>query len=233
MKIKKVLFIPGLNLHPDQMHKFAQLLPYDAETITLPGIDPHHKQATIQDFNQWAQFVEDKLNTNDYDALVGFSLGGLILANLLKQKKIQNKPVILIAPALRIFKHSWMLEKVFKLTKLPSMISLQKSQFIVHRFTPRGLYLALYQGVRQLGDDLSFLKEHKILCLLHKKDELVWTNKIKNELDQLNSNQIKLQILEHRPVLGPYLHHLCFHPDNLTNNDFQALTNTLTQFLDS
>ena len=65
------------------------------------------------------------------------------------------------------------------------MISLQKSKYIVHRVTPKELYLGPYEGIRYIEDDLSFLNHKMIQCFLHEKDELVLTEKIKNEFEQL------------------------------------------------
>lgn len=230
---KKILHIPGLNLHPYQMQLFAEQLPYQSEVLTLPGINPHQKDQKVGGFEHWVEYVEKKINSGHYDAFVGFSLGGLLLATLIKRQKIHSIPIIMIAPALRIFHHSWLPEKLLKWTPLSSMLSLQKSQFIVHRFTPKEVYLAFYEGLKKLGPDLSFLEEQHLLCFLHNRDELVWSHKIRTELERLNQNQMKVKVIDYRPVLGPHLHHLCFHPDNLTNNDFRDFSDTLTKFLDT
>lgn len=232
---QKILFVPGLNLNPNQMESFASKVTSNYDIMILPGINPQNKKQKIQSFEEWVEALVLKIQSESFDSFVGFSLGGLLLATLIKRGHInpdQNK-VTLLAPALRIFPHSWLPEKIFNLIKIPGMISLQKSQFIVHRVTPRGLYMGLYEGIRKIEDDLSFLNHQNIQCFLHERDELVWSKQISNELSDLNEQNIKLQTLKHKALLGPHLHHLCFHPDNLTNNDFEAFLGQMTQFLDT
>jgi esterase/lipase len=235
MTIKKTLFVPGLNLHPNQMQSFAKQVSNDYTVLTLPGIDPNNKKQKVNSFEEWIDAVENEIKQNQYEALVGFSLGGLLVSSLIHRKIIsaENYKICLIAPALRIFPHSWLPEKIFKTIKIPSLPSLQKSQFIVHRFTPRELYLALYEGLKHIENDLNFLNHKNILCYLHSKDELVWSKKIKDEIEGIENRELNLRMLSHKAQLGKHLHHLCFHPDNLTNNDFLAFSEHLTQFLDS
>lgn len=238
---KKCLIIPGLNLHPNQMDGLRRSLEYhqiSSKITTLPGIDPKNRQRNPKEdpinFEILKEHIRDEIRSGEFDAYIGFSLGGLLIASLVSENFINKEsPIIYLAPALKIKAYSWLPQKILSAFPIPAILSLQKKQFIVHRFTPRDVYLSLYEGIRNLPPFENYMKKNPALFVIHPKDELVDAHTMLADLERLNSPHIKVIEQTHSPFLGNFLHHLCFHPENLSKSDYQSLVTKMAQFLDT
>lgn len=238
---KNCLIIPGLNLHPDQMDGLRRSLEFhqiSSKITTLPGIDPNNRQRNPKEnpinFEILKEHIRDEIRSGKFDAFIGFSLGGLLIASLVSENFIAKEaPIIYLAPALKIKLYSWLPHKILSAFPIPAILSFQKKQFIVHRFTPRDVYLSLYEGIKNLPRFEDYITKNPSLFIIHPKDELVDASTMLTDLKRLNSPHIELIEQSHSPLLGNYLHHLCFHQENLPKSDYQNLVTKMAQFLDT
>ena len=226
----KLVFIHGLNNNSSSfgplMEHFKNL-GYETEFIVLPGHGNDRKsitnmEAALKSFNKSMEHLKDK----PYH-VIAFSHGALYLELWLNRHK-PNPPIkkILLAPALFI--------RRYKLVRW--LFTILPSFFMVKSFSPKNLRryqavtareyrilmdgIEVYQGPRESIDVPG-------LILIDPKDELVDAQKLKMNLENVNFIE--------RPRLrnGLGLHHIIFHPDYFTKEEWKEFTRKIEIFLEN
>ena len=219
----KIVFIHGLNNHDrcfDSLRKFFTEQGFETEQVILPCHGKVRKEArTFEEAMNLFETSMARVNQAPYMA-VAFSTGALYLQLWMKNHS-ERRPLkqILLAPAIHI-KRQKVIETLTEV--LPSWFfikSLSPAPFRRYQTMNIWEYRMLIEGILKWQNyDQTFDIPTKIL--IDPKDELVDAKRL-CELFQVE--------LINRPYLkGLGAHHILFHPDYFTDEDWKKLLAALT-----
>ena len=231
----KIVFFHGLNNNPEcfaPLMEYFQNLGFETQMIILPCHGQNRKEArnAVEALDVFTESMK-KLEGTQYDA-IAFSHGALYL-QLWLEKNVAYKPrrQILLAPALFIRRQK-LIEKALKI--LPGY-------FIIKSLSPKPLrrfeilsaaeYSILIQGVLDYQRNMT---EFKIpsLVLIDPKDELVDAQVLKQKIELRNRNfNVELVVRPYLKRLGA--HHILFHPEYFSKEDWKTFSQKLQVFLES
>lgn len=230
----KIVFFHGLNNNTDcffPLRKHFEDLGYETDMVVLPCHGENRKEATN---SREALRVFDENMKRLQDApfyAICFSHGGLYL-QLWMEKNPANKPLkqVLLAPALFIRKQK-IIERA--LGMIPSFVlikSLAPKVFRRYEMLTAGEYNILVQGIVTYNKIMKNLRVPS-LVMIDPKDELVHAQNLKKNLEEKNKG-FEVQFIE-RPYLkkGPGCHHILFHPDYFSKDDWKNFIQKIDGFL--
>lgn len=226
-KKNKLVIFHGLNNNPqgfDPIVYHFQNLGYETEMIILPC---HGKDRTEARNEKEASRVFDQsmkaLEGQEYVA-IAFSHGALYL-QLWMEKNLAYKPKrqVLLAPALFIRRQSLIVKVLSVLPGSIQIMSLQPKVFRRYNTLSAREYNILVQGILTWQG----LKAHfkvPTLVMIDPQDELVDAQKIKSEFPDTQ--------LWNRPLLekGRGSHHIMFHPDYFSPDEWKIFTDQIDSF---
>ena len=225
-KINKIVFFHGLNNNTDcftPIREHFQKLGFKTEMIVLPCHGEIREEAS--DWNEAIKVFEKKMETleNEPYYAIAFSHGAVYL-NLWMETHSQGRPErqVLLAPALYIRKQKF-IEKLLPLLPpkllIPSLAPRELRRY--HILTAREYNILVQKIVewQRIRDAFRI----PTMVLVDPKDELVDAKALKKHLGAE---------LWERPYLKKGLgsHHILFHPDYFTNDDWKRLNSRIETF---
>lgn len=224
----KIVFFHGLNNNPqgfDPIINHFESLGFETELIILPC---HGKDRTEAANDKEALRIFDRsmksLEGQDYVA-VAFSHGALYL-QLWMEKNLAHKPrkQVLLAPALFIRKQAFIAKALSVLPGSLHIMSLQPKVFRRYNTLSAGEYNILVQGILTWQKIKPAFKI-PTMVVIDPLDELVDAQKLKAEIPATQ--------FWPRPYLkkGLGAHHIMFHPDYFSADEWKSFTSELDSFL--
>lgn len=227
-KKNKIVFFHGLNNKPqgfDPIIEHFEKLGYETEMIILPCHGKDRMEAR-DDKEALRIFIRSMkgLEGQEYVA-VAFSHGALYL-QLWMEKNLPHKPrkQVLLAPALFIRKQNFIVKALSVLPGSLHIMSLQPKVFRRYNTLSAREYNILVQGVL-MWQKLKACFRIPTLVIIDPRDELVDASRLKSSIPETQ--------FWSRPYLKKGLgsHHIMFHPDYFTVEEWMNFTNQLDTFL--
>lgn len=232
-KKNKLVIIHGFNNNEDSfvpLRERLHALGWETHFLTLPC---HGKNRNEADTFEEALASFDRslkpLSENDY-GVIAFSQGGLYFQLWLDKFREHKRPKgqVLLAPALYIHRHRL----------IESITSVLPSFFHIKSFSPKFMrryeslriveYRLLTGGIRayqQTNPDFLI----PTLLLIDPKDELVDAGKIK---EKFAGKKVSFEfVMRDYLKKGPGCHHILFHPDYFSAEDWNQFTGKIDRFL--
>lgn len=226
----RIVFFHGLNNNVQCFDSLVQVFKdegFETEMVVLPCHGHVRKEARSA---AEAQMVFNKKMEKYKDVewiAVGFSHGALYL-ELWLESEPAGRPLkqILLAPALFI-NHQKIISAALNI--LPSFLwikSLAPAEFRRYEVLSTGEYNILVQRILSYQKLKASLKIPSLI-LIDPKDELVDAHALKKHLPMV-------EFIERRYLKkGPGCHHILFHPDYFTTEDWNSFTLKLKKFVEA
>jgi alpha-beta hydrolase superfamily lysophospholipase len=214
------LVVHGLNLRPDKMEAIISRLTdtgIDALNLSLQGHGENYFHdgesdsavARLQSFkevsyNLWMEetcyaYSVAKLRSDQQKVplfLVGFSLGGLMGADLLAtEPEVHFDKMVLFAPALKMHLRNYIIRVVSAFPDL-SIPSLMLGSYQSNEKTPMAGYNALFESLKHFEENASPKLNIPTLVFIDKKDELVSYSRLKNMVEKEKLDQWQFYIVQ-------------------------------------
>lgn len=232
----KIVIFHGLNNNPqgfEPLKNHFESLDYETEMIILPchGENRFEAKNDIEALRCFSESMK-RLEGQDYFA-IGFSHGALYL-QLWMELNQGTKPLkqVLLSPALYIRKQGLIAKALPLIPSKLMIMSLQPKRFRRYNMLSAREYNILVQGILDWQKKKApFRVPTKVL--IDSEDELVDAQRLKSEVEKLNSGT-EVEFWE-RPglKLGAGAHHILFHPDYFSKDSWHVFTTEITAFFEN
>lgn len=241
---KAILIVHGLNTLPSKMDSLGRFFAekgYHSYRLSLPGhSELLNKNERLNEMKlltatMLSNFVEDAFNQiskeHEQVTLLGYSLGGLLGANLISAGKITPHKVIYLAPAIELTNMSQMIQLISWIPNL-SIPSFSEKECRANDETSSEAYVALFDLHEDFHKNLNKNNLNiASLVVVDKNDELVSYTKIKElVVQELLSNWKVRPISKDDSAVYDY-HHLVYDRKSLGKNSWEELKEMLTKFI--
>jgi esterase/lipase len=213
------LVIHGLNLRPDKMESIiARLTQSNIEALNLSlrghGENYNHDggdrpKARLQSFQEasyqlWMQETCDAYKVARHRSdqkkvplfLVGFSLGGLMGADLLvSTPEVEFDKMVLFAPALKMHLRNHLIKVLSPFPKL-NIPSFAHASYLANESTPMAGYNALFASLKHFEENKGSGLNIPTLVFIDKKDELISYSKLKKMVTNENLDQWQFYMVQ-------------------------------------
>ncbi len=244
-----VLVTHGFNLDPRVMEQMAAVLQESGLEVLTHSLTGHDMTLTQTervarfgrvDFTTWQRDMDEAaavavarardLNKPLY--LVGFSLGGLLSADLINRRTdIDIERAVLLAPALSLRWTSWLLRP---LGVLPNFLlpNAGPERYQANEYVPVSAYDALYNGVERFRQQVDPRRLNiPALVLIHPLDELVSDSGLADFIDRQGLDQWRFERVEKSEGAADVLNHLIVDSNAMGEEAWQSIIQRIRQFL--
>ena len=256
-RIKGVaLAIHGLNLRPDKMECIIALLSdayIDVLNLSLRGHGKNYAQKAgvdgskarmetfktvsyehwIKETHQAYSLAEKRSRKKQVPLfLIGFSLGGLMGTTLFaSHPDVYFNRMVLLAPALTIFKIYYLAKLLFPFQKLVIPSFFMKS-FCANRGTPVAAYNALFEAIGHFNKNMTKKLNVPTIIFIDKQDELVSYQKLKRVVKNGGLHQWRLfPVKKHITSAKEKMHHLIIDESSIGKNAWNEMRRLIINHL--
>ena len=220
------LVIHGLNLRPDKMESIiARLTDSNIEALNLSlqghgdnyirSVESDNSDARLQSFKEVSYQLWMEETSYAYRAaknrsdqknvplfLIGFSLGGLMGADLLVTvPEVQFDKMVLFAPALKMHLRNYIIRVLSPFPRL-TIPSLTLGSYQANASTPMAGYNALFASVKHVEENVSPKLNIPTLVFIDKKDELVSYSGLKKMVANEKLDQWRFYMVQKENTKG-------------------------------
>lgn len=233
------LLLPGLNLHPDRLSPWREMLAGLGFAVASPWLSgfrsPGDPSAQSIGSRRWFADLDAVVREGEAQlpgirwSLCGYSLGGLLGLAWARERKAPFARALLLAPALRLKRlHRLAINWGFPL--LPGGLSLPSFSPAAYRLSG-GTTVSAYRALGELEFGFSAQVEgwisgrdrpgFPLLIAYPPEDELIDTQ-VFRQLKRAGLENVLLHPLRHRPLPG-YPAHLCIDLHTLGGEEWASL----------
>jgi len=250
------LVIHGLNLRPSKMESIIKLLTdsgIDVLNLSLRGHGQNYfhekdvdtREARMEAFKTvsyklWMDethraYVHARKRGDEKKAplfLVGFSMGGLMGADLLvSHGDVRFDRMVLLAPALDI--HG--LHYVAKLLSLfPGLVlpSFTSKSYLANNGTPMAAYNALFETIQHFNQHVGAKLNVPTIIFIDPKDELVSYRKLKQRVEKEPLDRWQIRLLEKgKTGVQEKMHHLIIDEPSVGTDTWNQIKSVMIEHL--
>ncbi len=250
------LVIHGLNLRPSKMESIIKLLTdsgIDVLNLSLRGHGQNYfhekdvdtREARMEAFKTvsyklWMDethraYVHARKRGDEKKAplfLVGFSMGGLMGADLLvSHGDVRFDRMVLLAPALDI--HG--LHYVAKLLSLfPGLVlpSFTSKSYLANNGTPMAAYNALFETIQHFNQHVGAKLNVPTIIFIDPKDELVSYRKLKQRVEKESLDRWQIRLLEKgKTGVQEKMHHLIIDEPSVGTDTWNQIKSVMIEHL--
>jgi alpha-beta hydrolase superfamily lysophospholipase len=250
------LVIHGLNLRPDKMDSIISRLTetgIDALNLSLRGHGENYfhddesdsAEARLQSFKEvsYQLWIEEtcyaysvaKRRSDQQNVplfLVGFSLGGLMGADLLATApEVQYDKMVLFAPALKMHLRNYIIRVLSPFPGL-SIPSLMLGSYQSNQKTPMAGYNALFESLNHFEKNAGPKLNIPTLVFIDKQDELVSYSGLKKMVENENLDQWQFYIVQKENTKGSTkIYHLIIDAPSTGENVWKDMMDAMAAHL--
>ena len=250
------LVIHGLNLRPDKMESIIALLTHsciDVLNLSLRGHGKNYAQKANVDGSKARmktfKTVSYKLWIKEtYQAyalagnrsrekqvplfLIGFSLGGLMGANLFASYPgVYFNRMVLLAPALHIYTINYLAKLLSPFPRLVIPSFFIKS-YCSNRGTPVAAYNALFEAIEHFNKDMAQKLNVPTIIFIDKQDELVSYRRLKRIIKKGRLHQWKLHLVKKSETgAKEKMHHLIIDESSIGKDAWNEMRGLIIHHL--
>lgn len=239
--------VHGLNMRPTKMDVLAKVLQdahMDVLRVALTGHRGDWASLKAVTREQWLEEIDDAYGevvhrasgANLPHSFVGYSLGGLLMEDLMNETRggVQPKRVVLLAPGIALRRRTYALRLLACLRSLPSLFipSFNLEEYRANSGLPLAAYNALFDAHRALHRKKFQYSNVPTLVLMDPKDEFVSAVGVEKAMVRFGLDQWSLSyITTERAALRRRYHHLITDADALGGEQWKMMVGQIKDHL--
>ncbi len=250
------LVIHGLNLRPSKMESIIKLLTnsgIDVLNLSLRGHGQNYfhekdvdtREARMEAFKTvsyklWMDeahraYVHARTRSEEKKVplfLVGFSMGGLMGADLLvSHEDVRFDRMVLFAPALDIHGINYLAKL---LSPFPGLVlpSFTSTSYLANNGTPMAAYNALFETLRHFNQHVCAKLNVPTIIFIDPEDELVSYRKLKRRVEKESLDQWQFRLLEKgKTGVQEKMHHLIIDEPSVGTDTWNQIKSIMIEHL--
>lgn len=242
-----VAVVHGLNMRPSKMDALAKVLQESHVDVLRVALTGHRgdrealktvtRMQWLDDIREAYAQVEERAREHAVShAFVGYSIGGLLLEDLMNETQGRVKPekVVLLAPGIAFGMQMYFLRFLECLRAFPSLIipSANLKNYRANTSLPVAAYNALFDSYRHLHARKFVHSNVPTLFILDPKDEFVSASGVQKVVDRFHLDQwVLMHIHNEQSKLRRRYHHLITDSDAVGEEQWKAMVTRIREHL--